>query len=794
MKTTWKSALFVIFLVIFCASFTNAQMGEVTQPGGGGGKVKVSGSANQVQTTDGNGNLQPTPATIDQSGNISTPGAVSIGNAYSVGIPGTKADGKIGFDGAMASLSTAGANTTSATTPTIVTYHNNDVVLSIFGLLWYNNLGISGVNAAVTQRAYFAGNGNYNGLYLGDQTVSSPGTVPAVTGTLSNSNSYIGAQIALFPISGTSMSYVGSSVAHPGSGTSLTLSIPAGTAAGDMAVACVEWNRDLTAGTPYSPQAVFATPTGWTSSSLILQQYMDTHNAQELACWQHIVTLSEITTGSYTWTWTVQAPGTNQSGALVTYHNSAGANTIGVEYQQFTSAGASFQCPGGTYPCTSGGDVGKLICIDQAGANSAIYYSTAEQCGTVAKINSSITLLTNFTNSNPAAISSAQYIYASDDSTAIQSYINGLTYGGEMHFGEAIYGMSTGFSLPPNISIQLVGQGSGMSNSQNSLTNSTTTPVNANSGTRLWFLTKSMTGPALSISGTAGNTSATGNEYVGHLTLYGGVGKNFDGGGADCVDVMNWQGLLLDDVYCVNFAGHGSHVNVLTNQAVTDYIENVEFHKFYATFNGGFGVEIGDSTILAKDIETVKIDSSVIEANQKGGLYINGYANNGAYVDNIQGFSLTNSVLQWNNISGTKDTTGASIPEIWISGGNVMGGLSFKGNYIEVDNVAGSQSNQAITQSWYTASLNLSDGNWCFPGKYCAPIVFSHTSTFYLDLTKSTCDSGGSSNNTIHKWACVSDSTACTNGTTYTTGGSTLCRVECNGTNWVETGTSAGCN
>ena len=39
-----------------------------------------------------------------------------------------------------------------------------------------------------------------------------------------------------------------------------------------------------------------------------------------------------------------------------------------------------------------------------------------------------------------------------------------------------------------------------------------------------------------------------------------------------------------------------------------------------------------------------------------------------------------------------------------------------------------------------------------------------------------------------HAAACVSDSTACTSLTTYTSGGSTNCHVHCNGTNWLEDG------
>ena len=42
-----------------------------------------------------------------------------------------------------------------------------------------------------------------------------------------------------------------------------------------------------------------------------------------------------------------------------------------------------------------------------------------------------------------------------------------------------------------------------------------------------------------------------------------------------------------------------------------------------------------------------------------------------------------------------------------------------------------------------------------------------------------------------HYRACVSDSTACTSGTTYASGGATACEVWSNGSNWIESG--SGC-
>jgi hypothetical protein len=48
-----------------------------------------------------------------------------------------------------------------------------------------------------------------------------------------------------------------------------------------------------------------------------------------------------------------------------------------------------------------------------------------------------------------------------------------------------------------------------------------------------------------------------------------------------------------------------------------------------------------------------------------------------------------------------------------------------------------------------------------------------------------------SASSVTHGRLCVSDSTACTSGTTYTSGGSTACELWSNGTNWIESG--SGC-
>jgi hypothetical protein len=105
-----------------------------------------------------------------------------------------------------------------------------------------------------------------------------------------------------------------------------------------------------------------------------------------------------------------------------------------------------------------------------------------------------------------------------------------------------------------------------------------------------------------------------------------------------------------------------------------------------------------------------------------------------------------------------------------------------QGNYFEVDNVISSQSTGVVNTS--AGSVGLAFGsNFYYPATTYTPITYSAAGTAIPACS--------SSNFTNHVPALVSDSTACTNGTTYTSGGSTACILQCNGTNWIETGAGA---
>jgi hypothetical protein len=423
-------------------------------------------------------------------------------------------------------------------------------------------------------------------------------------------------------------------------------------------------------------------------------------------------------------------------------------------------------------------DTGKLICVDGAGS------SNTEGCGTISTYNSAHNVTLSFSNPN-SSVSGKQFVYATDDSTAIQNYINNLPNGALIQLPVAIYGVSQGITLPPNIAMRFTGAAAGVPNTQNNYQNSGAMQT-VHSGTTLWFLTKSMSAPGLLISGNTSYSSSNSTTVVEHLSLYGGVAQNWDGGGNNGINVINWQGLVLNDIYVMNFAGDGVYIDGGT--ATEEYVEHVTLKNVFSTFNGAHGIHVGSGAAVP-DISTVSIDTCTIEVNGKSAIYLNGYNSN------IQAVSVINSVVAWNNVLGVNNPEG-NATEMWITGAPTAGVI--RNNYFEVNSSNGLGHSTAIfDNSMLWAGTDIS-GNYYFPGSAAPHFVFqTGGGNYYNNMSNFACNNGTGANQfsqVIHRGVCVSDAAACASGTTYSGGGSTLCRVECNGTNWVETGTSAGCN
>lgn len=240
-----------------------------------------------------------------------------------------------------------------------------------------------------------------------------------------------------------------------------------------------------------------------------------------------------------------------------------------------------------------------------------------------------------------------------------------------------------------------------------------------------------------------------------------------DGGGADGLDFLNWQGGFADNVYVFNFTGWGTYTDGLQAPSFTDYIEAIDMNHYYLSFNGLGGLKVGSAAIPVKDLETISCEQCIIEGNGGPAILLAGIG--------IQGFSLLRSVIQWNNVKSAN-------PEI-VTSGLVIGGL-IASNYTEVDTNFGSQSTSTYGNRTGMLGITYLANFQYFPSTY-TPLVFSASGTVLP-----TCDNFGASV-TYQTTATVSDSTGCTLGSTYVSGGSTRCNVQCNGTNWIETGAAS---
>jgi len=272
----------------------------------------------------------------------------------------------------------------------------------------------------------------------------------------------------------------------------------------------------------------------------------------------------------------------------------------------------------------------------------------------------------------PAVGTSLQFVFGTDDTSAFTSMISACsTKGCLAQLGSKAYMLTDSLIFPTDIPVEMVGAGPGVPNTAN---NYLGVPIkNTNAGTRLVFATQALTQAALVYSGGTTSTSATVNDKLADLALIAGAGINRDGGGSDGIDLINWQGFDLSNVYVFNFLGNGMDVGV-TASSISTYGTKIKLDQLYSSFNNGYGLELTSGS--APNLETVEVDSSQIEANGLPGL---GLLAGGI----IQGFTLQNSVVQWNNIN----SPGA---EMYIPGN--VSACEVRGNYFEVDGDMGSQS------------------------------------------------------------------------------------------------------
>lgn len=402
----------------------------------------------------------------------------------------------------------------------------------------------------------------------------------------------------------------------------------------------------------------------------------------------------------------------------------------------------------GSAPFTSA-DAGKLICVQAVGTHLGSN-ADLQQCGTIAAYIDSQDVTTSFSSTNGSNQYGINYVYGTSDQTALATAFSAATLpqGGTIYFPAGLYIVTGEFDIPLVGSWTIQGAGGGMpgypyDTGQNGAGRPTTA---------LAWLTTSFSGTAgiyfgkgTASSGTGsfgGQNFATQSSGIRDIALFAGAGNAQDGGGAGSgmiglylKGIANWHAVNLG---MMNFNGDCVHVDSVWNDLI---IENSQMQ-----FCAGWGI----NTVFGQGYAYI---SNSIEQNDLGGV------------------KMSQSLL---NAGGA-----AVIANTMADNGNVnirLGPGLVAGNYFEIQpafTMADSGGPAAATT--YVGNVDHGATGHGSP----AQIVFSVATT-----ALPTC-----AGILAHlPPVLVSDATACINGTTYTGSGSTACMVQCNGTNWIETG------
>jgi hypothetical protein len=668
------------------------------------------------------------------------------------------------FDGAVTGAGTfASANNsgTALNAPAVTTVNANDWVLSIFA----NGVAYATAPSPANTRESISFAATEYGLLVGDQPVARPGTVSAVTSTLNSATGSAAASIALQPADGQTISFVaGSTFSHNnGAKATITLTKPTGAASGDYLVACFAHYQI----TGHIVNLVPVNTSGW---SMILDQSNSLD--PNLMCLGRFATASEPS--SYLFQLN-SGQLTGQNAIIVDYRGTSGVEAMN---QTITSATADFVSADQGYPICVAGEFG----FNTNSLTNAAYSYPQQVCGTITAVKSPTSISTSFYL--PYTQTGLPIAFGHDDTANFAAMLTTApcsAIGCQVQLGMKHYIITGGLTIGQNEAININGSGAALPNTTNNLRGGTAPPLaNYTGGSTITMLSRGANNALLTIgSPTAANTSTVTTSKFSNFALIGGVGNYSDGGGynastnlgTDCMDVFSYQLLEFSHVMMANCAGNGLYIDGVTGDSGYSFDENISFNNGYIGMNGLSGVLVGSSGI-AINIEPIDIRESVIEGNGAAGVTMASTV--------IYGFWFSGNTIQWDN------TMNASGNEFNITG-RVYGGFA-DGNYFETDSNYGSYSTHLVSSTSGAAGFQIGtqegsgnffvgNGTWYYGPSNPMP-VFSAAGTALP----------ASTGITIGERAMVSDSTACTAGTTYTSGGSTQCVVISNGTNWIETG------
>lgn len=236
-------------------------------------------------------------------------------------------------------------------------------------------------------------------------------------------------------------------------------------------------------------------------------------------------------------------------------------------------------------PFTSA-DVDKLICVNGASATTvtdAQGTRHVELCGTISAFTNSSTVTLSFTNASGGSISSVQYKYGTNDSTAVQAAETAAcNAGGGTVWLYHEYAMNVTLTGCTTYSVNFAGFGQTRPNlgSPNHL------------GSGLWWGTKSLSGHGLALTSVAGTTTVAATT-VSNLAITAGVGINYDGGSTTSagVAILNRNNTRLTNVSIDGWGQAGVYTDVLANSA-NDYIAGITLDNTLVSHNF-IGFQVG---------------------------------------------------------------------------------------------------------------------------------------------------------------------------------------------------------
>jgi hypothetical protein len=383
-------------------------------------------------------------------------------------------------------------------------------------------------------------------------------------------------------------------------------------------------------------------------------------------------------------------------------------------------------------------DVGKNICVAQTNNTGG------QSCGTITAYIDPQDVTVSFTCTF-AFSTNDEFIYGTSDQTAIANIFSNTTLpnGGMIFFPPGIYILTSQITIPNAGSWNIVGAAGGESYSQYGTGNFYLgRPV----AMLDWLTTSAPSGAAairMSCDGTTSCTGGSGNfsiqqNTIRDLGIRGGAGVGQDGGGTGPMHGIagyGANGLFIERVSVQNFSGDCIVENSTWQQMVI-----MASNMFLCA---GWGIDV---------IST-------------------------------QGSNLiSNTIQSHNGINMGTGTTSRGVNVLGntiqaIPGTTIQLGVGLvAGNYMESDSGA-PYDNSQLRAVGATLLSNYNVNPWTLP-------TYQASGGQALPACNST-------NRIDHMSAVVSDSTECTNGTTYTGGGAIQCVVNCNGAAWIETGAGA---